>query len=135
LAVAAEVKPDSIDAPLLTGKLRRLQERYDEAKTLLERVLTQDPEHREARLLTGLVLLEQDVLSEAANYFDLIIKELRDSPEELGVADQRMLAGALNGRGRVDLANKQMRLALSRFNQARTVLPDLAETYYNIGEA
>ena len=137
LQKALEVKPDAIEAPLLIGKLRRLEEDYDEAKTFLNRVLAQEPDHRDAKLLMGLVLLEEEELNQAAKYFDGIIRELENASKFASLAknDEQTLLMALNGRGRVDLENKQLRLALSRFNKAREMDPDIAESYLNIGDA
>jgi len=138
LQKARDAKPDSIDAYLLIGRLRRLQERYPDAKEALTKVLAKEPEHREARLLQGLVLLEEGKLDDAASYFDRVIEDFRQQEMRgggLGTSDVRTLTEATVARGRVDFENKQIRLALNRFDKALQMDDRFPETHYRIGEA
>src|SRR5690606_39007028 len=49
--------------------------------------------------------------------------------------ETRILGQALNARGQVDLERQQVRLALERFERARQLDPNLAETYSFMGQA
>jgi tetratricopeptide (TPR) repeat protein len=129
-------QPEAIEAFLRIGRLRRLQERYPEAKKALNTVLRKDSENRDALLALGLVLLEEEDRDSAASYFDRVIDMFRQLDREGRITsrDRNSYAQAWNGRGRVDLERNQVRLSLNRFDRALNIAPQLSETYYYVGE-
>jgi len=134
LNAAIAANEDPYPAYLILGRLRRLQERYDEAEKLLNQVLAKDDTVVEALLLLGQVKLEKQEFDESARLFDEIIAKY-EKDGTTSDAEVETLVASYNGRGRVDLEKAQTRLAIDRFDKAKALRADNAESYKNIGDA
>jgi tetratricopeptide (TPR) repeat protein/GT2 family glycosyltransferase len=104
---ARELDPTLIDALFRQAQIKRALKQFDDARSLLGRVLQMSPEHGAAHALRAQVLLD---LNEPAAACRLLHKRVRVQPK---VSDLwRLLAAAQQRRGRSSAAARTLRRAL-----------------------
>ncbi len=114
---------DSIFNPLQLAVTYHQTGQLQQAKTLYQQILTEDPEHGNALHLLGLILYEEQDYSQA---YTLITKAIQLSPD---------IADYYNNLGLVLLAQQQPTEAIAALQKAISLQPDHARAYHNLGDA
>lgn len=149
---ARRIEPADLRSALGLGKIKRFRARLAkneeneelsdtllaEAKNYVLEVLAQDSEHLEGNLEMGRILIEEEKLRQARDYFTNVLEQvdkIRAEEDEPDPGLARLEADALIARGEVSLLTAGPGTANKDFRRALEVQPDYGQAYYNIGIA
>lgn len=126
LTRALQLAPGDTQAEALLGWARMLQEKYDDALLLFQKVLLRDPHNSLARVNVGYTCLKKGIFGEAIEHLSRVIR--LDN-------DRKATLYAHFYLGLVYLERDMYDDAQAFFRQALALGPNLIEAYYELGRA
>jgi protein O-mannosyl-transferase len=127
LRKAIALDPSYLTALHALAGITAAQDRLPEAKTLLERELSIDPEFTDAAARLGIVLLSLGESAQAVPYLE------RADPRSLGADDPS--GATLVALGKADMATARWAAAAAAFEQALKENPNRADAMQGLGDA
>jgi tetratricopeptide (TPR) repeat protein len=126
LTKALTLAPSETQAQSLLGWAQMLHEDYDDALTTFSKVLMKEPANSLARINVGYICLKKRIFGEAIEHLSKAIR--LDN-------DRKATLYAHYYLGLVYLEREMFEDAVTFFNKALTLGPNLIETYYELGRA
>lgn len=117
---ALRLSPDHLVALENLGNAYRVQKRWDEARTTLERAAAVNPEDSEANYSLGMVFAQTGDTEQAHQYLERALQLKPDYPE------------ALNNIGILYLRTERRDAAVASFEKCIQVAPDFDQAYLNL---
>lgn len=126
LARALQLVPGDSQAEALLGWAQMLQEKYDEALLLFQRVLSRDSHNSLARVNVGYICLKKGIFGEAIEHLSRVIRQDNDRKATLYAHFYL---------GLVYLERDMYEDAQAFFRKTLDIGPNLVEAYYELGRA
>jgi len=126
LKKAIELSPNDPQSEALLGWALMLQEKYDDALTWFQKVLTREPQNALARINVGYICLKKKVFSEAIEHLSRAIR--MDNDKKATLYAHFYL-------GLVYLERDMFEDAQTFFQKTIALGPNLIEAYYELGKA
>jgi len=123
---AIELSPNDPQSEALLGWALMLQEKYDDALTWFQKVLTREPQNALARINVGYICLKKKVFSEAIEHLSRAIR--MDNDKKATLYAHFYL-------GLVYLERDMFEDAQTFFQKTIALGPNLIEAYYELGKA
>ena len=126
LRKALELSPNDVQAEALLGWALMLQEKYDDALLMFQKVLMRQPQNALARINVGYICLKKGIFGEAIEHLSRAIR--LDNDKKASLYAHFYL-------GLVYLERDMFEDAQTFFRKTITLGPGLIEAYYELGRA